>query len=47
MEIPEKKVITKKQWTKPIVITLIAEELRKHIQAAARSGVSCGGVNAR
>lgn len=41
-----KDTIKKKEWKKPVFVTITREEVRKHIQAAARSG-GCGGVNSR
>ena len=37
-----RKIESRKQWSKPIVTTIGAADLKKHIQAAARS-ISCPG----
>ena len=36
-----KKDVTCKQWTTPVIISINQKELATHIQAAARSGVVC------
>ena len=47
---PEKKenrkndIVKKKQWKKPVIITITKEELSKHIRAAARSGGCMGNM---
>ena len=42
----ESNVIKKLKWRRPTFISISADEIARHISAAARSGM-CGGGNVR